>query len=122
MNKGFAPGSRAGCVAMLLAAALASGVWSARALAGQDVIRTRPPAAAPAAVPPEEKGEAKTLKKTFEKKIGRKACGANLKTADAAGASRDSLFDHFCEQARWRGTGCTSIPQRHCCGRCHFAC
>lgn len=48
MNKGFAPGSRAGCVAMLLAAALASGVWSARALAGQDVIRTRPPAAAPA--------------------------------------------------------------------------
>ena len=41
-----------------------------------------------------------SLKKTFEKKIGRKACGSNVKTADAAGASRDSLFDHFVEQAR----------------------
>ena len=32
---------------------------------------------------------------TFELKKGRKACGANIKTVDAAGASRDTLFDHF---------------------------
>ena len=49
---------------------------------------------------PAESGNSMSLKKTFEKKIGRKACGSNLKTADAAGASRDSLFDHFVEQAR----------------------
>lgn len=33
-----------------------------------------------------------------EVKTQRKACGANLKITDAAGASRDALFDHFVRQ------------------------
>ena len=54
----------------------------------------RPPAA-PAAAPTAPE---RSLKKTFATDVGRKACGANLKTADAAGASRDTLFDHFVNQ------------------------
>ena len=60
-----------------------------------------PPAAAPPQPPPPE---APPLKKTSLKKdfgdvsVGRKACGANMKTADGAGASRDALFDHFAAQ------------------------
>ena len=60
-----------------------------------------PPAAAPPIVAEQEKtGEApkKELKKKFELHVTRKACGANLKSVDADGSSRDSLFDHLCVQ------------------------
>ena len=54
---------------------------------------TKPPAPAPALAAVKPKAG---LKKDFGKlTVGRKACGANLKTTDAAGASRDALFDHF---------------------------
>ena len=64
------------------------------------LLESRPDAAAPIEPPssaPEEPPEPKkdSLKVTFELKKGRKACGANIKTVDAAGASRDTLFDHF---------------------------
>mmetsp|Transcript_74333 Transcript_74333/g.124053 ORF Transcript_74333/g.124053 Transcript_74333/m.124053 type:complete len:416 (-) Transcript_74333:251-1498(-) len=39
-----------------------------------------------------------SLKKSFEIKQGRKACGANIKSVDANGSSRDALFDHLCIQ------------------------
>jgi len=38
------------------------------------------------------------LKKQIATQVTQKACGINLKTADAAGVSRDSLFDHFVRQ------------------------
>ena len=65
-----------------------------------------PPSAPPTAAPEVPKTEAVEtekkkggLKKEFAMQRSRKACGANLKSVDADGASRDSLFDHLCVQA-----------------------
>jgi hypothetical protein len=60
------------------------------------------PTAAPTPVEEPKKGD--PLKKSFETKVGRKACGANIKTVDAAGASRDTLFDHLVVQELLHGT------------------
>jgi predicted esterase len=52
----------------------------------------------PAAAPPPAVTESSAFKKQFETTAVRKACGANMKAVDAAGASRDALFDHFVRQ------------------------
>jgi len=39
-----------------------------------------------------------SLTKSFELKQTRKSCGANLKSLDGDGASRDALLDHLCIQ------------------------
>ena len=58
-----------------------------------------PPPSKPVASSPTAATRQSLLKNVFgEVKTQRKACGANLKITDAAGASRDALFDHFVRQ------------------------